>query len=364
MHYGAAWYPEQWDESRWHRDLELMVQAGMNVARVGEYAWCRIESQEGNCDLDWLARAVDLAGEFGVRIVLCTPSDAPPAWMTQKYPEILRTDEHGHRQGHGSRRQFSPASEKYRELSARIAGKMAERFGDHDNVIGWQIGNEFCWNSYDANTHAMFQQWLAAKYGSLDEINRRWTTAYWCQQYTDWSHIPLPMGWQNPCITIEWRRFSTQVFRDFQIAQVRAIREHAREGQWITHNAHCFEQLDFNEILEDLDIVGWDPYPGGNAIDYRRFGWYSDLARAMKPRPHWIMEMQPGRVNWQPPNRDMVRGELRNMVWHFIGHGADAAMFWQWRPGPGTHEQYHGTVVAADGSRGRCMPKWPMSAGN
>ena len=349
MYFGSAWYPEQWDERRWPRDLELMAEAGMNVARTGEYAWCRLEPEEGRFELDWLERAVDLAAGRGVRIVLSTPSDAPPAWLTQKYPDTLRTDEHGRRQSHGGRRQFSPASERYRELSARIAEKMAQRFGRHENVLGWQTANEFCYNSYDENTRAMFQRWLAEKYGSLDELNRRWTTAYWSQEYTDFSQIPLPAGWQNPCITLEWWRFSTQVFRDFQARQVSVIRAHADERQWITHNAHCFDGLDFNDILDDLDVAAWDPYPGGEPVDPRRLGWYSDLCRTMKPRPHWIIEVQPGRVNWRPPNRDLIRGEVRNMVWHFLGHGAEAALFWQWRPGPGTHEQYHGSVIAVDG---------------
>lgn len=349
MYLGSAWYPEHWDETRWTRDLELMREAGMNVARIGEYAWCRLEPQEGRFELDWLERVIDLAAEYGVAVVLGTPSDAPPAWLTQKYPEVLRKDEHGRLCQHGSRRHFSPASAKYRELSAKVAGKMAERFGKHPNVLGWQIGNEYCWISFDEETRRMFQSWLKDKYGSLEALNARWTSSYWSQEYTDWSQIQLPIGWNNPCISLEWHRFWTKVFCDFQQYQVEAIRKFSEPRQWITHNAHNYNDIDFAEVLKDLDVVSWDPYPGGAPIDFTRFGWRSDFMRTLNDRPHWIMEMQPGRVNWQPPNRDLHRGEARNMIWHFMGHGAEGGMFWQWRPGPGTHEQYHGSIVAADG---------------
>jgi beta-galactosidase len=75
---GAAWYPEQWPESRWNADLDLMQKAHLHVVRVGEFAWTALEPQEGKYDLDWLARAVDLAGKHGIHVILGTPTAAPP----------------------------------------------------------------------------------------------------------------------------------------------------------------------------------------------------------------------------------------------------------------------------------------------
>ena len=84
---GTAWYPEQWPESRWDADLPLMQQAGIHMVRVGE----------GQYDLDWLDRAVTAASKHGLYSVIGTPTAAPPAWLTQKYPETLLVDEEGHR---------------------------------------------------------------------------------------------------------------------------------------------------------------------------------------------------------------------------------------------------------------------------
>ena len=91
--FGTAWYPEQWPESRWDRDLTLMQQAEIHLVRVGEFAWSRMEPSEGQYDLDWLDRAIAAAAKHGIYTVLGTPTAAPPAWLTQKYPETLRIDE-------------------------------------------------------------------------------------------------------------------------------------------------------------------------------------------------------------------------------------------------------------------------------
>ena len=79
---GAAWYPEQWPESQWDHDLQLMQDAHMNVVRVGEFAWSTLEPSEGRYELDWLDRAIALAAKHHIGVVIGTPTDAPPAWLT------------------------------------------------------------------------------------------------------------------------------------------------------------------------------------------------------------------------------------------------------------------------------------------
>jgi beta-galactosidase len=181
---GAAWYPEQWPESRWEQDLALMEAAHIHMVRMGEFAWSRMEPSEGAYDLDWLDRAIAAAARHHIVTVLGTPTDAPPAWLTQKYPDILRVDADGTRDRHGNRRQFSFSSPRYRELCRGIVSRMAQRFGHNPNVVGWQIGNEFSSDSFDPETRRQFQLWLEKRYGSLDSLNTHWATAYWSQTYT------------------------------------------------------------------------------------------------------------------------------------------------------------------------------------
>src|ERR1700761_4336307 len=124
---GAAWSPEQWPESRWDTDLTLMEQAHIHFVRVAEFAWSTMEPSEGDFQLDWLDRAIRLAEKHHIAVVIGTPTAAPPAWLTQKYPETLRTMADGRKDEHGGRQQFDFADPKYRELCRVIAGKLAER---------------------------------------------------------------------------------------------------------------------------------------------------------------------------------------------------------------------------------------------
>ncbi|MFZ0036300.1 MAG: beta-galactosidase, partial [Candidatus Acidiferrales bacterium] len=204
---GAAWYPEQWPESRWEEDLRLMEAADLKVVRIAEFAWSRMEPSEGHYDFDWLERAVNLAGKHHIVSVLGTPTATPPAWLTQKYPDTLRVEPNGQRVTHGNRAHASVSSPRYREFCRRIAEQLAIRFGHNPNVVGWQIDNEYGYAlmSYDEATRQQFRAWLKAKYKTLDKLNTHWTTSYWSQTYDDWGEIPIPIGGHNPGLMLDWK---------------------------------------------------------------------------------------------------------------------------------------------------------------
>src|SRR5271163_2287754 len=185
---GAAWYPEQWPEARWEEDLRLMEAAHLSVVRVAEFAWSTMEPAEGKFELDWLERAINLAGKHHIMVVLGTPTATPPAWLTSKYPDTLRTEENGRLAKHGNRAQESVTSARYRMFCKRIVEQMVLRFGHNPNVVGWQIDNEYSYAlmSYDDDARKQFQAWLKGKYGTLASLNEHWTTAYWSQTYDDW----------------------------------------------------------------------------------------------------------------------------------------------------------------------------------
>jgi beta-galactosidase len=351
LHLGAAWYPEQWPESRWDADLTLMEQAHINFVRVGEFAWSRMEPTEGHYDLDWLERAVRMAEKHHIAVVIGTPTAAPPAWLTQKYPETLRTKEDGQKDQHGNRQQFDWSDPKYRELARGIAEQLALRFGHDPDVIGWQIDNEYNNVSYGDNTKAQFQQWLKARYGTLDNLNTRWTTAYWSETYTDWSQIPIQVHYGNPGLLLSWMRFVSDTWRSYQKNQLDVIRPHAEKRQFITTNMMgWFDGYDHYTVAQDLDMASWDDYVGEGQLDPVRNGAAHDLTRGFLRKNFWVMETQPGFVNWAPINNALNKGEVRAMAWHDIGHGADAVEYWQWRSDLNGQEEYHGTLVGADGT--------------
>jgi beta-galactosidase len=349
---GCAWYPEHWDESRWPEDIRLMREAGITLVRVGEFAWSRLEPADGQFALDWLERAVALAAEQGMMIVLGTPTAAPPAWLTAAHPEVVAIREDGLPVAHGGRCHFNPASAVYRDYCARIASAMAERFGTHPQVIGWQIDNEYNHMSYDAETTAQWQAWLQAKYGTLDALNSHWTTSYWSQEYFDWTQVPLPLrAGHNPALLLDWKRFGTDLYRSYQKVQIEAIRAHAESRQWITHNfMGWFDLFDHYTMSEDLEIASWDNYVGTGHLNYLDNGAMHDLTRGFKRRNFLLLETQPGSVNWSGVNNVLDRGEVRCMAWHAVGHGAEVVSYWQWRSALNGQEQYHGCLVAPDGN--------------
>jgi len=350
---GVAWYPEQWPEPRWEDDLRLMEAADVKVVRIAEFAWSRMEPSEGKYDLDWLERAVNLAAKHHIVSVLGTPTATPPAWLTQKYPDTLRVEPNGQRVTHGNRAHASVSSPRYREFCRRIAEQMARRFGHNPNVVGWQIDNEYGYAlmSYDDITRQRFQDWLKAKYKTLDSLNTHWTTAYWSQTYDNWSEIPIPVGGHNPGLMLEWKRFVGHEWTDYQQNEIDVIRKNAESRQFITGNfMGFFDGFDHYEITAPLTFASWDDYVGSGHVDPAFNGLSHDLTRGFKRENFWVMETQPGAVNWHSVNNFLNRGEARAMAWQAIGHGADDVNYWQWRSALNGQEQYHGVLVGADGT--------------
>ena len=351
LYLGTAWYPEQWPESRWDADLSLMEAAHIRFVRVGEFAWSKLEPSEGHYDLDWLDRAIRAAQRHHIAVVIGTPSAAPPAWLTTEYPETLRINEDGRRAEHGNRQQFNWADPKYRELARAMAEQEAKRFGHDPDVIGWQIDNEYAEVSYGPIAREQFQAWLKARYGTLDNLNDRWTTAYWSQTYSAWSQIPIETTYGNPGLLLSWKRFVSDTWRSYQKNQLDVIRANADPRQFITTNMMGFyDGYDEYTVSQDLDMASWDDYVGTGQLNPVYNGAAHDLTRGLLRKNFWVMETQPGFVNWSPDNNSLDKGAVRAMAWHDIGHGADAVSYWQWRSDLNGQEEYHGTLVGADGT--------------
>src|SRR5688572_11487858 len=350
LHIGAAYYPEQWPEERWGEDIRLMREAGFTVVRLAEFAWSSMEPAEGQFNFDWLERAIAQLSEAEILTVLGTPTAAPPAWLTQTYPQTLAVEENGRRVQHGNRCHYCVNSPIYHAAARRIAGAMAERFGKNPHVIGWQIDNEFCRPCYCDICQAEFRHFLQSRYGDLETLNQRWSTAYWSQTYFNWEQMPVPWGSHNPGLMLEHKRFITRSYIRFQKTQIDAMRPHLAPGVWITHNfMGWFDGFDHYDLCQDLDMATWDWYVGMGRNDYAVSAAMHSIVRGYKNRNFWVMETQPNQVNWAGVNNSLEPGETRALAWHAVGHGADAWLYWQWRSAYGGQEQYHGTLVDQSG---------------
>ncbi|MGE5225084.1 MAG: beta-galactosidase [Omnitrophica WOR_2 bacterium] len=350
LHVGAAYYPEHWPEERWADDIRMMHEAGLTVARLAEFAWSTLEPAPGEFHFDWLENVIDRLAAEGIDSVLGTPTAAPPAWLIQQHPDILPVEENGRRMQFGNRCHYCPNSPDMQAAAERIVRAMAERFGSNPHVLGWQTDNELGRVCYCDRCQALFRRFLRDRYGTLENLNNHWSTAYWSQTYSDWDQIPLPVGPHNPGLMLEFKHFVTESNRKFQKLQVDLLRPCLHPGAWITHNfMGWYDGFDHYKMSEDLDLASWDDYVGTGRHDPAGQAAAHDLTRGFKRRNFWVMETQPGHVNWSPVNNSLDKGEARLMAWAALAHGADAVLYWQWRSALGGQEQYHGSLVDPSG---------------
>lgn len=350
---GVAYYPEQWPESRWRTDARMMAEAGLTLARVGEFAWSALEPEAGRFELGWLDEAIEVLGAAGLEVVLGTPTAAPPAWLIESHPEIQPVDIDGHRHRFGNRRHYCPNQPAFHEATERVVGALSARFGHDPRVIGWQIDNEFGGYCYCDRCRACFQEWLRERYASLDEVNRAWGTAFWSQTYSKWEHVPNPQREPldpNPSLALEYRRFMSDSYVSYQSRQIALLRERSG-GQFLTHNfmGFKFPELDYGRLATDLDLVSWDNYPSlAPKAGWAAAGLGADAMRGLQRKKTWVMEQQAGPVGWgtmQTP----APGQVRLWTYQAIAHGAEAVLFFRWRTARfGTEQHWHG-VIDADG---------------
>ena len=355
---GVAYYPEQWPRQRWRTDAAMMAEAGLSVARIGEFAWSLLEPEPGRFELDWLAEAVGILAEAGLDVILGTPTAAPPAWLVDTHPEILPVDGNGRRQDFGHRRHYCPNQPAFQARTRRVVGELGRRFGRDRRVIGWQIDNEFGGRCYCKTCHRRFQVWLRDRYESLQQLNASWGTAFWSQTYSRWEQIPLPQPAPqdpSPSLALDYRRFMSDSYVAYQALQARILRGHM-QGQFVTHNlmGFGFPEIDYNRLARDLDVVGWDNYPTLNTAG----GWFSaalaaDAMRGLKRRPFWVLEQQAGPVGWGLMESP-APGQIRLWTYQAIAHGAEAVLFFRWRTARfGTEQHWHGILDADGGARRR-----------
>lgn len=348
--FGVSWYPELWPEATWGDDVAAMRRANITFVRMAEFSWSTLEPEEGRYDFGWLDRAIVKAKAAGLKVVLGTPTAAPPAWLTAKYPETLLIEEDGRRARHGGRRQFSVASTLYRAKAAEIARVLAKRYGRDPAVLGFQIDNEYGRDTYDGEMRARFQRWLKAKYATLAALNRAWFADNWSVSYSDWDQIDLPRKSDFPGMWVDGRRFKSEMWRDYQQGQIDAMRPYLAPDKFVTTNyVSKYDDFDFSVPAQALDLVSWDFYHEQERLDPPEGALMSDLYRGFLGRNPWVMETSAGNIVFVERNYTQPRGEIRAMAWQSVAHGADGYAFWVWKSPLGGNEQFHGSLVDVAG---------------
>ncbi|MDA9369984.1 beta-galactosidase [Amylibacter sp.] len=366
---GTCYYPEHWPREMWEKDALRMVELGLSWVRIGEFCWSRIEPQEGSFDFEWLDAVVEVLRRHNLDIIMGTPTATPPRWVLDKYPDMLAVDKMGNERKFGSRRHYCFSHLGYRKEAARITSEIANRYGS--TVQAWQTDNEYgCHDttlSYSMAALIGFRDWLAQKYQSPNALNKAWGNVFWSMEINEFSDIELPnltVTEANPSHVMDFRRYSSDQVVAFNSIQVNILREFTSKP--LIHNyMGRITAFDHYDVGADLDIASWDSYPLGflemvsdadesfkakyayqGDPDFQSF--HHDLYRAVGRDRWWVMEQQPGPVNWASYNPAPLKGMVRLWSWEAIAHGAETVCYFRWRQAPFAQEQMHAGLLRVD----------------
>ncbi|MGE5613032.1 MAG: beta-galactosidase [Bacillota bacterium] len=356
--HGGDYNPDQWIDTPgiWDEDMRLMKLAECNAMTVGVFSWSMLEPEEGKFRFDWLDTIMDKLAANGIYAVLATPSGARPAWMSQKYPEVLRVQADRRRILHGTRHNHCPTSPVYREKTAIINRKLAERYGNHPALLVWHVSNEYGGECHCELCQEAFRKWLRKKYhDDIEELNRAWWTGFWSHRFNDWSQIESPAPHGEHMVhghNLDWKRFVTDQTVDFFLNEIKPLKELTPDIPVTTNFMGTYPGLNYWKFADKLDVASWDSYPSWHNNCEKTWEVASDTAfahdicRSLKGgKPFMLMESTPSLVNWNSVNK------LKRPGMHFlsslqaVAHGSDTVQYFQWRKGRGSSEKFHGAVV-------------------
>lgn len=356
--FGGDYNPEQWPLPVWESDYRLFDEARIDTVTLGVFSWTLTQPAKDVYDFSTVDAIVGRAAAAGRSVCLATGTGAHPAWLARGWPEVTRVDFEGRRHRYGQRHNSCPSSPVFRELSANIAGLLAERFAANPAVVAWHVGNEYGGACYCELCAEGFRDWLRDRYGTLEELNEAWYTTFWSHEFTDWAEIEPPSAltehWRGPDhtafqgITLDYLRFTSDTMLACFQAEKRAIRAHS-DKPVTTNFMGAYRPLDYHRWAADLDFASWDNYPPPDAPPHTAALGH-DLMRGLKDgQPFWLMEQTPSTTACRDVNPLKRPGELRLQSWQAVAHGADAVLFFQLRQSRGASEKYHGAVIGHAG---------------
>jgi beta-galactosidase len=349
--FGVAYYPELCPESYWERDAERMKAAGVNVARIGEFAWSIMEPEEGRFDFSLFDRAIETLARHDVKVIFGTPTATPPKWLTHKYPETLHVFESHEVANDQSRRYTCYNSPVMKRLSHRVVEEIAKHYANNPNIVGWQIDNEMNnenFACYSDSCRRAFREWVRAKYSTLDALNDRWGTRFWSQRYTDWEQIDLPFrtpSLHNPALVLDFRRFTSDSASAFKSDQVETLHRY-RPNDWITTNG-IFRNVDYYRFSKDLDLHSYSNYPTFMTDPQYPTGSRMTLLRGITGRM-MIMEQLTGPAGQTYLLRTPQPGQMNLWAMQTVAHGAEGVVHFNWRTARRGVEEYWFGVLDDD----------------
>lgn len=361
--YGGNYNPEQWPESVWQEDVELMKRAGVNLVTLGIFSWSKIQPSPDTFSLEWLDRVIDLLHQNGILINLATASSSPPPWFSRQHPDSLPVNEKGERYWPGSCQHFCPNSTAYKHAATRVTRELATRYGQHPALAMWHVNDEYGAHvpaCYCEQCAAAFRIWLQQKYKTLDGLNDHWGTAVSSQSYSQWEEILPPRltpACSDPAHQLDYRRFMSDSFLACFLSEKSVLSEVTPEIPVTTNfgGEHGFTSaLNCFEWASHVDFIGFSSCPDPLDNDPADIAFAFDLQRGLGGGKSWLLLQQPAsQVSWRANNAVKRPGQMRLWSYQALAHGSDGILFSQWRAARVGAEKFHSGMVPHSGAKTR-----------
>jgi beta-galactosidase len=357
---GVSYYPEQWPAAQVEEDFAKMQALGINMVRMGEFAWSSLQPSPLEFRFGWLDRAIALAAKNGIAVILGTPTASVPPWLYKLHPDVLSGNEKG-LYTYGGRKGFSLDSPAMHDAAAAIITPLSARYGSNPAVVGWQLSNEpgYPMVNYDPNSLHAFRQWLKAHYGTLANLNSAWGGPFWSNEYDAWDEIFFPTnsaegGW-NPGVHLDYRRFFSESFQKWLRFEAGLVRKHAHNQFVYTNWPEVAWSVDIFQASTFLDATAWDNYgamPGAaDPYDVLHTAFNHDLCRASRTDQLFFVAEQA-----TEPLPDTDSRAIRLITWSDVAYGSHGTIFFEFRPPLAGSEMGYVSMLEPDGSYGVSAP--------
>ena len=359
---GVDYYPEQWESARMEADMDRILELGGNVIRIGEFAWHRMEPEEGRFDFSYFDGVIAMAKAKGLQVIFGTPTATPPAWLIHKYPDILSQFENGASRAFGGRHVACYSHETYRAYCAKIITRLAQHYKEEPAIIAWQIDNELghegsdqCWCP---RCRASFQQFLREKFGGdIRALNETYGTAFWSQEYNEFDEIPLPaptITTHNPALRLDWERFCSEKLRSFAWFQAELLRK-IIPGAVVMHDfpgGGLGKHADYSALAGTLERVAYNNYPvwGGQKepLPPSEIAFGLDYIRGLKGENFWITEAIMGAQGHDVTGFLPRPDQAKLWSWQGMAHGCEGLLYFRYRGATKGAEQFCYGILDAD----------------
>ena len=362
LYYGVAYYDEYMPEERLAKDIEMMLETGINVVRIAESTWSTLEPEEGVYHFHHIDRVLDAMYNAGIAVIIGTPTYAIPAWLAKKYPDILALTNNG-QNIYGARQNMDITHAGYLFHCERVIRAMMEHIKDVPHIIGFQLDNETkSYGTAGPRVQAMFVDYLKEKYPDINEFNREFGLDYWSNRIDSWQDFPPVENTINASLACAFSRYQRQQVTEYLAWQAEIVREYAQPHQFVTHNFD-FEwrgysygvqpRVDHFAAAQALDIAGVDIYhPSQAHLTGREIAFGGAITRSLKPgQNYFVLETQAqGFAQWTP-----FPGQLRLQAFSHIASGAAMVSYWHWHSIHNAFETYWKGLLSHDFSRN---PTW------